>query len=312
MKNKVGITIIFVLLIAVIALLFAAFIYKLDKKSLNEGFYLIGENEVTIEYGNKYDELGYVAIVNDTDYHSKVIVENNVDETKLGEYEVNYYLTIKRLNKTLTRKVKVVDNTKPEIKITGNKEVTCTVKLNDCVLPKYEATDNYDGNITKNVTIENGINNDKKGTYEVIYKVKDSSGNEAKDAVKVIVKDKFEHTYVNISISKQKLTYYVKDKAVLTTDVTTGKNNATKTGKFKIRNKVRNTYLTGKDYKSFVKYWMAYSGNNYGIHDASWRNKFGGKIYKTNGSHGCVNVPTDAAAKLYSMLEIGTPVYIKR
>lgn len=223
MKNKVGITIIFVLLIAVIALLFAAFIYKLDKKSLNEGFYLLGENEVTIEYGNKYDELGYVAIVNDTDYHSKVIVENNVDETKLGEYEVNYYLTIKRLNKTLTRKVKVVDNTKPEIKITGNKEVTCTVKLNDCVLPKYEATDNYDGNITKNVTIENGINNDKKGTYEVIYKVKDSSGNEAKDAVKVIVKDKFEHTYVNISISKQKLTYYVKDKAVLTTDVTTGK-----------------------------------------------------------------------------------------
>ena len=37
-----------------------------------------------------------------------------------------------------------------------------------------------------------------------------------------------------------------------------------------------------------------------------------GEIYKTNGSHGCVNVPTDAAAKLYSMLEIGTPVYIKR
>ena len=72
----------------------------------------------------------------------------------------------------------MVDNTKPEIKITGNKEVTCTVKLNDCVLPKYEATDNYDGNITKNVTIEKGINNDKKGTYEVIYKVKDSSGND--------------------------------------------------------------------------------------------------------------------------------------
>ena len=79
-----------------------------------------------------------------------------------------------------------------------------------------------------------------------------------------------------------------------------------------VRNKVRNTYLTGKDYKSFVKYWMAYSGNNYGIHDASWRNKFGGSIYKANGSHGCVNVPTDAAAKLYNMLDIGTPVYIKR
>lgn len=99
---------------------------------------------------------------------------------------------------------------------------------------------------------------------------------------------------------------------VLETDVTTGKNNATKAGSFKIRNKVRNTYLTGKNYKSFVKYWMAYSGNSYGIHDASWRNKFGGNIYKTNGSHGCVNVPTNMATKLYSLIEIGTPVYIKR
>lgn len=312
MKNKVGITIIFILLIIVLSLLFAAFIYKLDKKSLNEGFYLLGENEITVEYGNKYDELGYAAIVNDVDYHSKVIVENNVDETKLGEYEVNYYLTVKRLKKSLTRKVKVVDNIKPEINIIGDKEIVCTVKLNDCELPKYQATDNYDGDITSNVTIENGINNDKKGTYEVKYKVKDSSGNEAEETIKVHIKDKFEHTYVNVSISKQKLTYYVKNKVVLETDVTTGKNNATKTGNFKIRNKVRNTYLTGKNYKSFVKYWMAYSGNSYGIHDASWRNKFGGNIYKTNGSHGCVNVPTNMAAKLYSMIEIGTPVYIKR
>ena len=57
---------------------------------------------------------------------------------------------------------------------------------------------------------------------------------------------------------------------------------------------------------------MAYSGNSYGIHDASWRNKFGGTIYKSNGSHGCVNVPTDVAAKLYQRIEVGTPVYIKR
>lgn len=312
MKNKIGFTTIFILLIIVIVLLFTGIIYKLNKKSLNEGFYLLGDTEVTLEYGDKYEDLGYVAIVDDIDYHSKVIVENNIDENILGEYDVKYYLTVKKISKTLVRKVKVVDNVKPVIKLNGDKEIYCTVTKNDCELPKYEATDNYDGNITNKVEIENNINTNKKGTYDVIYKVSDSSNNTTEESVKVHIQDKFEHTYVNISISKQKLTYYEKNKPVIVSDVTTGKNNATKTGNFKIRNKVRNTYLTGKDYKSFVKYWMAYSGNNYGIHDASWRNKFGGTIYKSNGSHGCVNVPTNVAAKLYQRIEVGTPVYIKR
>ena len=33
--------------------------------------------------------------------------------------------------------------------------------------------------------------------------------------------------------------------------------------------------------------------------------------YKTNGSHGCINMPTKAAKKLYNMIEVGTPVHIK-
>ena len=36
--------------------------------------------------------------------------------------------------------------------------------------------------------------------------------------------------------------------------------------------------------------------------------KFGGEIYKTNGSHGCINTPTDIMSELYDMVEIGTPV----
>ena len=67
-----------------------------------------------------------------------------------------------------------------------------------------------------------------------------------------------------------------------------------------------------KEYKSFVKYWIGFLGSNYGIHDASWRKKFGGKEYLFNGSHGCVNVPADKAAKLYSLIELGTPIYIRK
>ena len=45
-----------------------------------------------------------------------------------------------------------------------------------------------------------------------------------------------------------------------------------------------------------------------GIHDADWRDEFGGEIYKTNGSHGCINVPSEVMPELYDMVELGTPV----
>ena len=45
-----------------------------------------------------------------------------------------------------------------------------------------------------------------------------------------------------------------------------------------------------------------------GLHDSNWRSTFGGDIYKTNGSHGCINLPTDAAKLIYETVEIGYPV----
>ena len=47
-----------------------------------------------------------------------------------------------------------------------------------------------------------------------------------------------------------------------------------------------------------------------GLHDASWRNKFGGEIYVNSGSHGCVNLPTSSAAAIYSHVSSGTPVIL--
>ena len=47
-----------------------------------------------------------------------------------------------------------------------------------------------------------------------------------------------------------------------------------------------------------------------GMHDASWRQDFGNKIYKTSGSHGCINMSTQNAKTLYGIVKIGTPVVI--
>lgn len=121
-------------------------------------------------------------------------------------------------------------------------------------------------------------------------------------------------TQVRIDISDQKLTYYVNGRARLSTPVVTGNphGHATPTGTFRLRGKARNVTLIGphNSYRSFVRYWMPFKGNSYGMHDASWRGSFGGRIYQWNGSHGCVNMPPAKAAQLYSMIRVGTKVVI--
>jgi len=47
-----------------------------------------------------------------------------------------------------------------------------------------------------------------------------------------------------------------------------------------------------------------------GLHDASWRKKFGGEIYKTNGCRGCINIPREVMDEIYDNFEIGVPVIL--
>ena len=55
---------------------------------------------------------------------------------------------------------------------------------------------------------------------------------------------------------------------------------------------------------------MPFNGN-VGIHDADgWRSEYGGQIYLTRGSHGCINTPEDQVAKIYDAVEIGTSVIV--
>lgn len=117
-------------------------------------------------------------------------------------------------------------------------------------------------------------------------------------------------TYIEIDMTEQHMYYYVDGELVLDTDVVTGNTGrrmGTPQGVNFVYGKERNRILRGEDYATPVKYWMPVKGN-VGIHDANWRSKFGGEIYKTNGSHGCINTPTNVMAQLYDMVEVGTPV----
>lgn len=122
-------------------------------------------------------------------------------------------------------------------------------------------------------------------------------------------KDDIGDTYIEVDMTNQMLYYYVGGELQIETPVVTGntsRRRGTPVGTNYVYNKQKNRVLRGPDYASPVKFWIPVKGA-IGIHDASWRSSYGGEIYKTNGSHGCINTPLEEVSKLYDMVEIGTP-----
>jgi hypothetical protein len=123
-------------------------------------------------------------------------------------------------------------------------------------------------------------------------------------------KNEIGNTYVEINITKQHLWFYKNGRILTQGAIVTGnpnRGNATVLGVYMLNYKQKDADLTGPDYEAEVTYWMPFFGN-VGIHDASWRYSFGGNIYKTNGSHGCVNAPLYLAKKIFENIEDGTPI----
>lgn len=120
--------------------------------------------------------------------------------------------------------------------------------------------------------------------------------------------------YIVVSIKDQKLWYYKNGVLKLSSKVVTGHKNKydTPKGTYKILGKARSVYLIGRDYRTFVNYWMVISSKyQIGLHDATWRYSFGGSIYKYDGSHGCINLPYEKAKYLYYNAPKGTQVVVK-
>ena len=124
-------------------------------------------------------------------------------------------------------------------------------------------------------------------------------------------------TYAEVDLTGQHV-YMVKDgNIVWDAPCVTGnlsKKYDTPPGIFSLTYKQKDKVLRGKkkedgtyEYESPVSYWMPFNGG-IGFHDASWRSKFGGEIYKTGGSHGCINLPPDKAPALVEYVYQGMPV----
>lgn len=124
-------------------------------------------------------------------------------------------------------------------------------------------------------------------------------------------------TYAEVDLTGQHV-YMVQDGVVVwDAPCVTGnlsKGYGTPAGLYSLTYKDTDCVLRGEkrsdgtyEYESPVSYWMPFN-RGIGFHDASWRGSFGGSIYKTSGSHGCINLPPNQAQGLYDRVYKGMPV----
>lgn len=127
-------------------------------------------------------------------------------------------------------------------------------------------------------------------------------------------KDDLQGSYIEVSIDSQHLWLYKDGDLITETDIISGlptKERATYRGAWPIAYK-KSPYTLTSDiygYARDVTYWMPFVYGQ-GLHDASWKSSFGGELYKTEGSHGCINLPSDQAKIIYDTISAGYPIII--
>ncbi len=128
----------------------------------------------------------------------------------------------------------------------------------------------------------------------------------------------FGDTYITIDISTQTILAVKDGKILLEDQIISGKDSdeamRTPEGVFCIWKKDTDTYLQGPDWYCHVDYWMPFTWEGDGLHDADWKEEgeFGGDTYVESGSHGCVNLRKEVAQILFENMDVGTPVIIYR
>lgn len=127
--------------------------------------------------------------------------------------------------------------------------------------------------------------------------------------------------HAEVDISDQHAWFFDADGNLLwESDIVSGKpGHDTTRGIFRVFKKESPGTLTGKtdpatgkpEYVTQVQYWMQFTTDGIGFHDASWQAAFGGTRYLQGyGSHGCCNLPPAKAAALYDIIQVGNAVIV--
>lgn len=220
---------------------------------------LIGNLEIN-NCSKSYQEEGYAAFDNyDGDLTQKV-------EKEIKDGKIIY--RVKDSSNNITTKERTfsnIDKEGPVIKLKGS---SVNLKINNKYVEQgYTVTDNCDDDLTSKVEITNNININKEGTYEVIYKVKDKSGNESKEVRKVTVYTP-KKCFSSVSNGKPGVIYLTFD------DGPSTKNTSRLLDILKEENVKATFFLIDKTNTDYLIKRMYDEGHTIGLHTASHNYKY--------------------------------------
>lgn len=201
--KKMMYVIIFIV-VMLVSFLEITYSYEYGDKELVK-FELIGPSTLYVDVNTEYVEYGIKVINNKgVDISSLVKIDSSlVNMSELGKYKVKYELEIDGNFEYIYRDVIVIDKISPEIKLKGN-EVVYVVLNGNYYDDGYIVSDNYDTDLDDKVIVSGSVDTGCVGEYEILYSVKDLSGNESKVIRKVIVIEP-EVTLANVDGNKYNL-----------------------------------------------------------------------------------------------------------
>ena len=199
MKNRILIIVSIITIIAILLLL--------NYKLVNDiNISLIGNNKISLNVFDNWIDPGYVI---DNKYKEKVDVKSNLDLSKEGKYTVSYSISLGLFNKKIEREINVLSKdiyTDTNIILTGDNPYYL-MKGSNYIEPGVKAYDIYEGNLS-NIKINNNIDNQNNGNYEVVYEVISNDG-----IVKKAKRDIIVYSF-NFN-SETKYTGYSKDNEII-------------------------------------------------------------------------------------------------
>ena len=148
---------------------------------------LVGDEQMTIEANGSFTDLGATATDSfEGDLTDQISDSGTVDTTSLGNYTITYQVSDSSGNTAdASREVSVSDTTAPVISLTGSSPVTIEVG-STYTDEGATATDDFQGDLTANISDISNVDSTAVGTYSVVYNVSDSSGNAANQVTRIV------------------------------------------------------------------------------------------------------------------------------
>ena len=183
MMTKRIIKILFIVIASLMSIVLAlGIIYHVTEPSIK----LKGEASMEKTLSEGYQEPGYEAKYWFIDITDRVEVKSDVNDKKVGDYSVNYYVSFLNKESNTVRTVKIVDREPPVITLKEGESISVLTnsKFHD---PGYSAEDDSDGDVTESVKVKGIVDTFNPGTYKILYSVTDSHGKKKKKERKIVV-----------------------------------------------------------------------------------------------------------------------------